>query len=40
MNVSEVLALYDREQRREIEFPDMARQVLPRIVRYVRPLPA
>ncbi len=39
MNVSEVLALYDREQRREIEFPDMARQVLPRIVRYVRPLP-
>ena len=39
MNVSEVLALYDREQRREIEFPDMARQVLPAIVRYVRPLP-
>ena len=39
MDVQEVLALYDHEQRREIEFPDMERQVLPGIVRYVRPLP-
>jgi len=45
VDVQEVLALYDREQRREIEFPDMERQVLPigvglpGIVRYVRPLP-
>ncbi len=46
MDVQKVLALYDQEQRREIEFPDMERQVLPsgdewpRIVRYVRPQPA
>jgi GNAT superfamily N-acetyltransferase len=39
MNVSEVLALYDREQRREIEFPGMERHELPGIVRYVRPMP-
>ena len=39
MDVQEVLAHYDREQRREIEFPDMEKQVLPGIVRYVRPLP-
>jgi GNAT superfamily N-acetyltransferase len=39
MNVSEVLALYDREQRREIDFPDMERQVLPGVVRFVRPRP-
>ena len=39
MDVQEVLAHYDREQRREIEFPDMKKQVLPGIVRYVRPLP-
>ena len=34
-----MLALYDREQRREIEYPGMSRQVLPRLVRYVRPAP-
>ena len=39
MNLQEVLALYDREQRREIEYPGMSRQVLPRLVRYVRPAP-
>lgn len=39
MDIDAVRALYDREQRREIEFPDMERQVLPGIVRYVRPLP-
>jgi GNAT superfamily N-acetyltransferase len=39
MNVNEVLALYDREQRRAIEYPGMTRQVLPGIVRFVRPRP-
>ena len=39
MDVQEVLALYDREQRRAIEFPGMAREETPGIVRYVRPLP-
>lgn len=39
MNVDEVLTLYDREQRREIEFPGMERQVFPHLVRYVRPAP-
>ena len=39
MDVQEVLALYDREQRREIQFPGMEREETPGIVRYVRPLP-
>ncbi len=39
MNVGEVLALYDHDQRREIEYPGMTRQVLPGIVRFVRPQP-
>ena len=40
MDVEEVLTLYDREQRIEIEFPGMRRDVLPGVVRYVRPLPS
>ena len=40
MDIAAVLTLYDREQRREITFPDMERQVLPGIVRFVRPRPA
>lgn len=39
MNRQEVLTLYDREQRREIEFPGTERQVLPRVVRFARPAP-
>ena len=39
MDIQEVLALYDKEQRREIQFPGMRRDVLPGLVRYVRPLP-
>lgn len=39
MNIEEVLALYDREQRREIEYPDLERHVLPRLVRFVHPAP-
>jgi GNAT superfamily N-acetyltransferase len=36
---SELLDLYDREQRRDIEFPGMRRDVLPSLVRFVRPAP-
>ena len=39
MNLEKVLALYDREQRREIEYPGMTRQELPGLVRYLRPMP-
>ena len=39
MDIEAVLALYDREQRREIEFPGMTRQASDRVVRYVRPQP-
>lgn len=39
MNTQEVLALYDRDQRREIEFPGMRREVLPHVIRFVRPMP-
>lgn len=34
-----LLQLYDREQRIEIEFPDMEKHVGPHVVRFVRPLP-
>ncbi len=39
LNLQEVLALYDRDQRREIEFPSMRREVVSSVVRYVRPAP-
>jgi len=39
MDIAQVLALYDREQRREITFPDMERHALTDIVRFVRPKP-
>lgn len=39
MNTQEVLALYDRDQRREIDFPGMRRDVLPHLIRFVRPMP-
>lgn len=39
MDISAVLASYDREQRIEIAFPGMRRDVLPQLVRFVRPLP-
>jgi hypothetical protein len=35
MNKSEVIALYDQDQRMDIEYPDMRREVLPRVVRHV-----
>jgi len=39
MDVRQVLALYDQEQRREIDFPDMRKDILPRLVRFVRDAP-
>jgi GNAT superfamily N-acetyltransferase len=39
VDTQEVLALYDREQRRDIEFPDMTREAVGGVVRYVRPAP-
>ncbi len=40
MDIEKVLALYDREQRIEIEYPGMKKQVLPHVVRFLRPAPA
>lgn len=39
MDVAELLALYDQQQRIGIEYPDMRKDVLPYIVRFVRPAP-
>jgi GNAT superfamily N-acetyltransferase len=33
MDIQEVLALYDQEQRRDIEYPDARREVVPPVVR-------
>ncbi|MFO7663704.1 MAG: GNAT family N-acetyltransferase [Chloroflexota bacterium] len=38
-DLAEILALFDREQRRDIEFPGMRKDVLPGLVRFVRPAP-
>lgn len=40
METAEILALYDEEERINIEFPDMRKEVLPEVVRFVRPGPA
>ena len=39
METEEILALYDQQMRREIEFPDMHTDVLPYLVRFVRLAP-
>ena len=39
MNHRAVLALYDQEQRIDIEFPGMRKEALPHVVRFVRPAP-
>ncbi len=39
MDVAELLALYDQEQRIAIEYPDMRKDVLPHVIRFVRPGP-
>jgi hypothetical protein len=39
MNRQEVLASFDRQQRIEIEFPDMRKEVTPHVTRFLRPAP-
>ena len=39
LNVQEVLPLFDRDQRRDIEYPGLKREVLPHLVRNLRPPP-
>ncbi len=39
MDIEKILALYDREERRDIEFPDMTREAFPHVVRHLRPAP-
>jgi hypothetical protein len=39
MKTEEILALYDQQMRREIEFPGMRKDVLPNLVRLLRPAP-
>lgn len=39
VNVQEVLALYDEQQRIAIEYPEARKETLPGLVRFVRPAP-
>jgi hypothetical protein len=39
MNTDELLALYDKEQRIEIEYPGVQKAAFPDLVRFVRPAP-
>lgn len=39
MTRTEILALYDQQQRRAIEYPGMRKEVSPQVVRFVRPKP-
>jgi hypothetical protein len=39
MNTDELLALYDKEQRIEIEYPGVQKEAFPDLVRFVRPAP-
>jgi len=39
MNISTILTKFTRQMRQEIVFPDMQKEVLPRIVRFTRPAP-
>lgn len=39
METQDLLALFDKEQRIEIEYPGMEKHVLPHVVRFVRPAP-
>ena len=40
MDRQEILTLYDKQQRIEIAYPDARKEVLPEVVRFVRPAPA
>lgn len=35
MNKSQIVALYDQDQRKDVEHPDMRREVTPNVVRYI-----
>jgi len=39
MDNRELIALFDQEQRIEIDYPDMRKEVLPHLVRFTRPAP-
>ncbi|MDX1523369.1 MAG: GNAT family N-acetyltransferase [Anaerolineae bacterium] len=39
MDSQELLALYDKEQRIEIEYPEVRKEIFPNLVRIVRPAP-
>lgn len=39
LDVTEILALFDRDERQEIAYPGMTREVFPHLVRFVRPAP-
>lgn len=39
MKTPELLALYDQQQRIDMEYPDMRKESLPQVVRFVRPAP-
>ena len=39
MNIPEVLALYDRQQRIEMEYPEAKKECFPGLVRFTRPVP-
>ncbi len=39
MDAHALLALYDREQRIDIEYPGMRKETPPRVVRFSRPAP-
>ena len=35
MNRSQMIALYDQDQRKDVEYPDMRREVTPNVVRHI-----
>lgn len=39
MEPSEILSLFDQELRRDMEYPDMQKEVTPHVVRFIRQLP-
>lgn len=39
MNKQELLALYDKQLRIEIEYPDVRKEIFPHLVRFIKPAP-
>jgi hypothetical protein len=39
VEIQEILPLFDREQRQEITYPDLRKESLPEVVRFMRPAP-